>query len=45
LKDQLQSITNSINGLGVKVADSEAWVFSWFRFYHILCRHFSVVCY
>jgi len=43
LKDQLQTITNSINDLGDNVADPEAWVFWWFKFYHIICRHF-VVC-
>jgi len=28
-----------------KDADPEAWVFWWFRFDHIICRHFAVVCY
>jgi len=45
LKDQLQSITYSINDLDVNVADPEAKVFWWFRFYYIICRHFAVVCY
>jgi len=45
LKDRHQSITNSINDLSVKVADPETWIFRWFRFYHIICRHFAVVCY
>jgi len=45
LKDLHQSITNSINDLGVNVADPEVWVFRLLRFYHIICRHFAVVCY
>jgi len=44
LKDQLH-ITNSINDLNVNVADLEAWVFRWFRFYHIIYMHLFVVCY
>jgi len=40
-----QSITNSINDLDVNVADPKAWVFWWFRFDHIICRRFAVVCY
>jgi len=35
LKDQLQSITDSINDFDVNVADPEKWVLWWFRFYHI----------
>jgi len=35
----------TINDLGVNIADPEAWVFWWFRFYHIICRHFALVCY
>jgi len=31
--------------LDVNVADLEGWVFWWFRFDHIICRHFAVVCY
>jgi len=45
LKDQLQSITYSIDDLDVNVADPEAWVFRWFRFYHIVYRYFADVCY
>jgi len=45
LNDQLQSITYSINDLDVNVADPKTWVFWWFRFYHIVCRHFAGVCY
>jgi len=45
LKDQLQSITDSINDLGINVADPKACVFQWLRIYHIICRHFAVVCY
>jgi len=45
LKDQLQSITNSFNDLDVNVADPKARVLWWFRFYHIICRHFAVVYY
>jgi len=45
LKDRHQSITNSINDLGVNVVDPETWIYRWFRFYHIICRHFAVVCY
>jgi len=44
-KDQFQSITDSINDLYVSIADPEAWVFWWFWFYHIACRHFFVICY
>jgi len=40
-----QSITDSINDLDVNVANLEAWVFWWFWFDHIICRHFAVVCY
>jgi len=40
-----RSITNSINDLGVHVADPEAWVFRWLRFYHTICRYFAIVCY
>jgi len=36
LKDRHQSIINSINDLGVNVADPEAWVFRWSRSYHII---------
>jgi len=32
LTDQLQSITDSINNLGVNVAYLKIWVFWWFRF-------------
>jgi len=31
--------------LGINVVDPEAWVFRWLRSYHIICRHFAVVCY
>jgi len=31
--------------LYVNIVDPEAWVFWWFRFYHIIYRHFVVVCY
>jgi len=44
-KDKLQSITYSINDLSVDVADPKTWVFRWLRIYHIICRHFVVVCY
>ena len=45
LKDQLLSFTDSINDLGVDVTDPELWVFQWLRIYHIICKHFVVVCY
>jgi len=45
LKDLHQSVTNSTNDLSVNVADPEAWVFRWLRFYHIICRYFAHVCY
>jgi len=35
LKDQLQSITYSIDDLDATVAELEAWVLWWFRFHHI----------
>ena len=43
LKDLLQSITDSINDLDVNIADPEACVFRWFKFYHNICRHFVVL--
>jgi len=45
LKDQLQSITDSMDDLDVNVADPEAWLFWWFRFHYIFCRHFAIICY
>jgi hypothetical protein len=45
LKDQLQLIKNSINDLDINVADPKTSVFWWFRFYHIICRYFVVLCY
>ena len=45
LEYQFQSITDWINDLGVDVADLEAWVYQWLEIYHIICRHFIVVCY
>jgi len=40
-----QSITYSINYLGVNVADPEVWVLWWFRFHHSICKYLVVVCY
>jgi len=40
-----QSITDSIDDLDINVEDPETWVFWWFRFDHIIRRHFAVVCY
>jgi len=45
LKNLYQSITDLTNDLGVNVADPEAWVFQWLKFYHIIYRHFANVCY
>jgi len=45
MKDQLQSIKYSINDFDNNVTDPEALVFWWFRFYHIICRHFTIVCF
>jgi len=45
LKDHLKSITCSISDLSVNVADTKAWVLCWFRFYHIICWHFALICY
>jgi len=45
LKDRHKSIPNLINDLCINVADPEAWVFWWLKFYHIICRHFTVACY
>jgi len=45
LKNQLQSITDSIDDLDANVSDPEEWVFWWFRFHHIFCRHFAIICY
>jgi len=42
LKDLHQSITNSINDLGINVADPEVWVTRWLRFYHIICSILSL---
>ena len=35
LKVQLQTITDPINDSGINVANPKAWVFWWFRFYHL----------
>jgi len=40
-----QSITISINELDVNVTAPEAWVLWWFKFYYIICRHYTVACY
>jgi len=40
----LSQFTNSINDLGVNVADQETCVFRWLKFDHIICRHFVGVC-
>jgi len=45
LKDQLQSITYSINDLDVNVVDRKHEYSGWFRFYHVICSHFAIVCY
>jgi len=45
LKDRFQSIRDSINNLGINAADPKTWILWWLRYYHIICRHFAVVCY